>query len=493
MKAIADVLRKHAITIVLALAWASLFVSGLQHYAGSKTLFTLFSLVSLALLLSGLYHTASFGYLFLSIFLWLGFWFKLTANFLLLGFVPFGEPVGNFNGSGDAWDLVLCVALAASLGLIFGGAICRAFRLQPYAQTEWARAPSWYPSVRKWLWPGIIVATIAGAVFNTIYGIHQVGVAPQTIFPWPTNALLAWFLNIGAALMIAVLVCWDVVLRKNIGLPVYAILGEAFITTVSIISRASFPFHVIPQVFALYQRKDITQKYSRKQLLFFVAALLLLFFTSIAAVSFLRDFQYAASRATPVPEPISVVTHTSNNASTLPAEPAKQSGKAVSSFRWILIHQLVVNRWIGIEGVMAISSYDGKNNALLWKMLTEKRQIGKVTAYQEVSKSGYQTPDAKFQFGSMPGMSGFLYYSGSLWVVFAGMVGIAVLVFLSERLIFWLTSNPIICSLYGMILANTVVQFGMTPRQDVPQYLMIYLLIAGIWLIQTRGVTNELH
>ena len=153
----------------------------------------------------------------------------------------------------------------------------------------------------------------------------------------------------------------------------------------------------------------------------------------------------------------------------------------------------MVNRWIGIEGVMAISSYAGKNNALLWKMLTEKREIGKVTAYQEVSKSGYQTPDAKFQFGSMPGMSGFLYYSGSLWVVFAGMVGIAVLVFLSERLIFWLTSNPIICSLYGMILANTVVQFGMTPRQDVPQYLMIYLLIAGIWLIQTRGVTNELH
>jgi hypothetical protein len=493
MKAIADVLRKHAITIVLALAWVALFLSGLQHYAGSKTLFTLFSLVSLALLLSGLYRTGSFGYLFLSVFLWLGLWFKLTANFLLFGVFPFGEPVGNFNSSADAWDLVLYVAMAASLGLIFGGAICRAFRPQPYARTEWACAPSWYPAARKWLWAGIIVATIAGAVFNTIYGIHQVGNAPRTIFPWPTNALLAWFLNIGAALMIAVLVCWDVALRKNIGLPVYAMLGEAFITTVSVISRAAFPFHVIPQVFALYQRKDITQQYSRKQLLFFVATLSLLFFASIAAVSFLRDFQYAGSRATPTPEPVSIVAHASNNASTLPAEPAKQSGKAVSSFRWILIHQLLVNRWIGIEGVMAISSYDGKSDALLYDMLTEKREIGKVTAYQEVSKSGYQTPDAKFQFGSMPGMSGFLYYSGSLWVVFAGMMGIAVLVFLSERLIFWLTSNPIICSLYGMILANTVAQFGMTPRQDVPQYLMIYILIAGIWLIQTRGVANELH
>lgn len=490
MKAISIVLRKHAITIVLTLAWVSLFLSGLQHYVGSKTLFTLFSLVSLALLFSGLYRTASFGYLFLSVFMWLGFWFKLTTNFLLLGYFPFGESVGNFNSSADAWDMVLYVAMAGSLGLILGGEICRAFRPKIYARVEWARAPSWYHAVRKWLWVCIIVATIVGAVFNTIFGIHQVGVAPRTFLPWPTHALLAWFLNIGAALMIAVLVCWDVALRKNIGLPVYAMLGEAFITTVSIISRAAFSFHVISQVIAMYQRKDITQQYSRKQLLFFVAAVAFLLFSSIAAVSFLRDFQYAGSMATPAPEPVSVSTLASKNASTLPAEPDGQPGKMVSSFRWILIHQLVVNRWIGIEGAMAISSYAEKNNTLLGSMLVEKREIGKVTAYQEVSKSGYQTPDAKFQFGSMPGMSGFLYYSGSLWVVFAGMIGIAIFVFLSERIIFWMTSNPIICSLYGMFLANTVAQFGMTPRQDVPQYLMIYIFVAGIWFIQNRGIAK---
>jgi len=207
----------------------------------------------------------------------------------------------------------------------------------------------------------------------------------------------------------------------------------------------------------------------------------------VAAVSFLRDFLYKESKSLPVLMSPSAVNHAPKIEKPDSVASDNHAPKNVSSFRWILIHQLIVNRWIGIEGAMAISSYSGKGNELLKDMLLEKRELGKVTAYQLVSKSGYQVADAKYQFGSMPGITGFLYYGGSLWIVFFAMFGISLFVLLSERAIFAATANPIFCSLYGVTLANTIAQFGMAPRQDLPMFLMLYAAAAGVWVVQSLG------
>jgi hypothetical protein len=107
----------------------------------------------------------------------------------------------------------------------------------------------------------------------------------------------------------------------------------------------------------------------------------------------LRDNHYVGSKATQI---------TAHNYQFIsPSEFGKLSANEIPSFRWPLIHQLMVNRWIGLEGLMSISSYDEKGMPVLLSMLLEKREIGKVTNYQIVSKSGYQVSDSKFQFASM--------------------------------------------------------------------------------------------
>ncbi len=481
-------LRINVLALLLGLAWLLLFQAGMRFYAGSKLLYVAFSVISLGSLWSAMYRQVSFGYLFLSVFLWLGFWFKLAANFLLFGYFPFGEPVGAFDSSPAAWDLVLVVACVASLGAVVGRVACGWIRLRPHENQATLRAPIWYPAIRKKMWVGIGVLTVGAVICNTLYGVQQVGIVPRTIFPWPGNALLAWFLNIGAALAIASLIAWDRALDLSVERSLYAILAEAFLTSTSILSRSAFLFHVIPQVLALNRTplRSARISASKRWLLIFLS--FGLFGASIALVSVLRDSQYAASKAQPVPTSKSAPAGQSTQTLSIPAAKAvNPDTPAVSSLRLILIHQLAVNRWIGLEGVMAISSYDRKSDAQLWEMLLERREIGKVSAYQAISNSGYQAADGKNQFASMPGMPGFLYYSGSLWVVFAGMAVAASFTVLSERVAFELTLNPIICSLYGMLLANTIAQFGMTPRQDVPQYLMIYGFVAGLWFVQTRG------
>lgn len=501
MKNLLDLACKHPVKIVLSLLWLVLFLSGLLSYAGSKLVYVIFSIVFLVMLLSGIYRRVSYGYLFLVVFLWLGFWFKLTASYLLAGgrdFI-FEEPIGNFISSADAWDQVLWVAMCASIGVMVGRLLFGLLFPKSLANETRAKAPLWYPAIRKWLWASVLLIIVSIALINILYGIHQVGLVPRTILHWPLNALIAWMLNLGSALAIAVLIWWDMAEERSIKMQLYAVLGEAFFSTVSVISRSMFPFHVIPQLLVLSGRKEMSQRYSRKQMLLFIATFAALLPISIAAVSILRDHQYSASKSTEAPSPQSVTDSAVAPVQPIQAKALAQPVKQTASFRLKLIQQLFVNRWIGIEGVMAVSSYPEKSSALFLEMLTEKREAGKVSAYQKICNSGYQAADSRYQFASLPGATAFFFFSGSLAMVVLGMALLSLFLLMIEHGIFALTQNPLICSLFGMTVANTIAQMGVTPRQDI-QYLLliissavvVYFLQSSLFASVFRSVKSDL-
>lgn len=89
--------------LILGLAvWLILFMLGLSGYSGSIITYVLFSIITGAMLVTGFRQKISYGYLFLTVFLWLGFWLKLTIHTVLS--YPFVEPVGSFLGGAGAWD-----------------------------------------------------------------------------------------------------------------------------------------------------------------------------------------------------------------------------------------------------------------------------------------------------------------------------------------------------------------------------------------------------
>ncbi|OYZ81236.1 MAG: hypothetical protein B7X65_08535 [Polaromonas sp. 39-63-25] len=151
------------------------------------------------------------------------------------------------------------------------------------------------------------------------------------------------------------------------------------------------------------------------------------------------------------------------------------------------ILQLAADRWIGIEGVMAVQSHGEKNIDSLSNAITEKREVGKITSYQKISNSLYAEMDkTKNQFASLPGAMGFFLVGGSLWFVVAGMFGLTLLLLLSERAIFAVTGNPFLCALVGLTMANTVAQLGAAPRQNLPYFFMILLGVLVISLLQSE-------
>lgn len=451
---------------LLLSVWIFLFIVGVSQYTGSWMHYTVFSFVFLAMLISGFYRQVSYGYLFLVVMLWLGFWLKLTVH--LLVDYPFGEPVGFFDGTPAAWDKVLLVATVGGGGVMvarllfsFGG-----YPSTMLVQSRMFKAPVWYPAMRQWVWVALMVSCIALAFFNASLGILQIGLVPATILSWPLNAVFSWLIGYGFTFGIATLIWWDIALGRNISSVVYFVLLEAFASSVSLLSRGAYIFHAIPPFLGLYKNRVLLSGWSRKNTVTVVLVFLVLFAISNPVVNQLRGEYYSNA-------------------------PAWTWGGGGGGYKiGPEVRSLVrfsVDRWIGAEGVMAVSGYLEKGNDLIMRGLTERAEIGKSTIYQEVCLSHYRFSDLKkFQFASLPGAVGFFYFTGHLWVVALGMIVLVLVVLGSESLVFRLTSNPLLSALWGGATANAVAQMGVAPRGHLFYFFELSCGIAVICFVQSE-------
>lgn len=343
------------------------------------------------MLVSGVYKRVTYGYLFLVVFLWLGFWLKLTLHQIFI--YPFGEPVGLFDRSPAAWDKVLRVATSGSIGVIaariaygFAGLKSTVSSIAPPA------APHWYPPIWRILWLALLVVLVVCGVLNAVYGIQQSGLVPRTLLIWPWNAAIYWILSSGFAMCVATLLWWHVASANAIHPVAYMVLVEAAVSTVSLLSRGLYVFHAIPAMIGIYMNRAHAKDLSPKRVSLYLAAFIGLMLISLSLVNTLRGYYY--SNVPPVFIELTDV-------------PTSLRG-ARTSLRFI------VDRWVGVEGVMAVSSYQDKGIDLFLGALTEKSEIGKSTFYQKVSLAHYRFMDmSKFQFSSLPGAIAFFYYTDS--------------------------------------------------------------------------------
>jgi hypothetical protein len=533
------------IAILGLIIWPAFFTLGLAKYPGSKSTYILFSLAANIMLVLGLRQKSSFGYLFMVVFLWLGLWLKLTIHTILN--YHFAEPIGSFSGTSQAWDEVLDVAGIACLGVVIGKFIYDGFRPSSQARIQKnSTAPLWYVENRKWLW--VILVTIAAAVLitNMKYGLHQIVLAPRSILIWPLNAIVAWLLNIGLATAISIFIWWDIIIKKDISLSILAIIVEAFLTSISILSRAAYIFHAVPQLLAINQFKKRLVGWSGKKSLLLTLTFFVFLIISISAVTTFRNYLYQsgvysstaykvayarwevvtatidvlqtrlknvpAAERPPLQEGVQELQIEQKKLELILAEEkakwneAMKSGPAQSrillnEFGYQItdgfstrILQLSMDRWIGLERLMAVQSYPEKNLSLLSRALREKPDAVRPDTYQAIANSIFLKSDiTKFRFASLPGAAAFLYYSNSLWIVMLGMTLFSLIVLTVEFVIDTLTSNPILCSLYGVVMANNVVQFGVAPRQSIPYFIMLTCGILLAWVIHTHTFTLVLR
>lgn len=479
--------------------WGLQVVVGLVavgFYGGSAVDFFFFTLSAALMLDIGIFKSRAYGTGVLALFVWLGIWLKITCHFIV-GY-PYIEPLGKFKFLPAEFSELLHVSSIGMMGFAVAFLVASRFYVAMRENTVRPRAKPWLPSALKWAWLLSLLAMLGLGVVNASLNILRVGLPPDVVLPYPGNALVSWLMSTGFALGVATLMYLSVLSRSNVKLGVVIVILEGFIVGVSILSRASYVFHLLPVGLVLmYMHFSGRRLFGHRVALAFVALAAVGTFVTATAVNLQRDYVYTSRPEIAQGSVGSVGSVGGFGDGGGGGNPAANAIIAEMKSRGFLLKaavtfsQLAVDRWLGAEGVMTAVAYSDKSLKTFGRLMMEQRQLDTISEYQSISAAHYKDMDPKrYQFATLPGPIGFFYLSGTVWIVFAGCFLLGLTVLAAERLAGWITENPFIMAFMGVYVANLVAQFGLTPRQNVIPLAMNFaalVLLAALQALVSNG------
>ena len=451
--------------VILALLLALAFAAGLR-YEGHWYIYLLFTLLANMLLANGFRKSAIFFDTFIGIFLWLGFWLKFSIRVAFISGL-FHEPVGAFSGSAEAFDKVLMISSCGFLALLVASIIRGRFftysaEPSPCNQSGLFRFYQVYRPYCITVFLGIVVSV---AVSNIWLEIYQRGMVARTILPFGLNGVYKWLLQFGLASISALIIRFEIELNHNISLiAIFAPLLEGFFSNVSLLSRGMILNSTALGIGGLRVISAMRARIHRVNLFLALISFVILFSASLFVVNYIRAANYSGEQD-------------------LVKLFAKSSGSMLETEN--MPKAMFLDRWVGIEGVMAVSSSPALGWDLLRDAWNEKFQEGRLSLYDrqfiDSPYAGFETHKPKNHFVSLPGVIAFMYYPGSFWFLFFGIIVMGLFASLLEIIGFrFAGKNWVFCSLIGQVVAYRLAGFGYVPGQS---YLLFGAVLVNVLAI----------
>lgn len=355
----------------------------LLHYA-------VYSILIVFLLLYVSLQARSFFLSVLSILFFLGNWLKVSIHGIFD--YPYIEPNGGFEGTHGDWARFYEYSIVIAMGLVSSKFL---FDLLPRSGGHSGRISGLRVGSNIYtLFSIILIITIYA--LNWRFGFYRIGVARDLDLPLGLNAPASFMVFLGAPILLSILATNSVVKAGMV--PSSTALAVAITTvaaSVTTYSRATVIIVMLPILYGLYFRAEMIngKRQSLKPLIYVLGPALA---ASVALVSLVRSYVYS-------------------------------SGGSVDADRLNLYLLesvgLFFDRWIGAEGLMtALKS--PQSTDLLLRMLYENPAAGVGGIYQKLSDSHYVELSG-MTFLTLPGAFGILAFSGSLAILFIGVVGIS--------------------------------------------------------------------
>lgn len=442
--------------IWLGIGWAligALALVALARYPGHALVYLLFTLAANALLYFGFRRDAIFFDAFVGVFFWLGFWLKLSVRVAFFA-GRFHEPLGHFDGSGAAFDRALLAASCGFIGLLAARALRARFFTYPasLAQHPAEGLFAFYARYRTAVLGVFVGVVIAVAASNLYLGVYQRGMVPRTALPFGLSGVYSWLLLFGLASFSAVIVHLEFRLRRQTSYTAVAVgLLETFLSSVSLLSRGMLLNAGALGYGALRTLKPEGIRTTVRFWATSLAAFALLFACSVLLVNALRSYLVDPSQDALI-----------------------QAGR--------MTRLLILDRWVGMEPVMAVSSHPGQGWDL-WREAWREAPARKLSFYDSTFiASPYVNMDpAKHNFISLPGIVAFLFYPGSFSFLLVAMFVAGAAAAAVEISVFHLGGrNLILCALLAQVVASRYVHFGYAPRQT---YLLFGALYLNLFLL----------
>ncbi|PKO60732.1 MAG: hypothetical protein CVU24_11765 [Betaproteobacteria bacterium HGW-Betaproteobacteria-18] len=448
------------LVFLLVAVVGGLSIAAAVSYAGHWVVFMLFTLTANALLFNGFRRSALFFDTFIGVFFWLGFWLKTSVRVAFANGM-FAEPVGAFNGSAGAFDQALLVSSSGFVALLVASLVRERLFVYPDRPATCSESGIFrlYRAYRKSLVLGFLLIVVLAASSNVWLGIYQRGMVAQTVLPFGLNGVYKWLLQFGFASISALIIRFEIEINRNLSLmAVVPPILESLFSNVSLLSRGMV---LNSSALAVGGLRLLGAMKCRVPLVRFIIAgtvFVVLFVASVFAVNYLR-----ASWV--------IEVDTSTSISMVPE----------------MTSPLFMDRWVGIEGVMAVSSSDKLGWSLWREAWQEKFRAGELSLYDRYFiDSPYTHPaidKTKNHFVSLPGIIAFLYYLGSLPFLFFALLGFGLVAAAFEIATYrYCGENWILCSLFAQVVAFRYASFGYVPSQS---YLLFGTLLLNVLIIFT--------
>ncbi len=456
-----------------------LTVFGLQNFIGNKIIYLSFSLICNFLIFFALRKNAIFFETFFSIFLWLGFWFKFTCTLVLSDGKFRGDGTGMFDYTSKSFDETLIISQIAILAFITAGFFREYFIFKyPKKITLNNFKQNFFSYGRKKIWIIYIVFFLLIGLINFYFKIYQKGLVPIYDLNFLLSGIFKWLLLFGLSAISATLIFYEYdFFKKFFFISALIIFIETFTTSFSMISRGMF-FNAFALLYGIYKFSNkVNQPNNLNFYLKSFLFIIILFYISVSTVNYIRANYFYVGKSFEF-----VNDKFTDNLEEDKTHKKYSSPKQINSE----ILYLIVNRWVGIDGVMSVSAKrDLLNLSFLISAFKERASLDTPTFYEmkfdlrenKISDNLYKNVKGN----TLPGIIGFLYYSGSYYILFFSIFLISIISAFIELLSFKLSSqNLIFSSLIGQVIAFRFIHFGYLPHQT---YLLFGSIIFTIILL----------
>jgi len=464
-----DLSKKHRILIFCVVFL--LFFIALVKYPGHAIYYVLFSVVANAMLYFCFRRQAIFFDTFIGLLFWLGFWLKLTYRIVFMG----GNFVlaGHFDGSPEAFDRAVLVSTCGLSGLLLASYVRGRFLFNypPVAAVD--SQPGlfgFYVDYRKYVLGGFLLFLVSVGYLNVHLGIYQRGEITKTILPFGLNGLFTWLLLFGMASFVTIILNFELRVNKSdYWRVVVCSFLEGVVSNASLLSRGML-ISTGSLLYGVFYNFRINAFKVRVR--FFVAVLLafiVLFGSSAILVTYIRSVSYIHAFEVPAAQ---------QSAHAVKVLPSAAVEATVS-----MAAELLVDRWVGMEGVMAVSSYPQLGWSV-WKQAWREVYNEKALSFYDrnlIDSSYKDTDTSKFHFVSLSGIIAFFFYPGSYLFLFVAMALLGMGAALLEMFVYKVGGqNVILCSLLAQVVAYRFMSFGYVPAQS---YLLLGTIIFNVLLI----------
>jgi hypothetical protein len=294
---------------------------------------------------------------------------------------------------------------------------------------------------------------------NFYYSIYSKGLVNNNILPFVKH-FYSWSLTYGLAVLTSIFIYVDFLIFNKSKIFILGIF-EPFFTQMNIYSRSFLLFFIayLRGFLLLINFKKF--KFKKLTLAKFLFAFLIIFFLSIYFTTKFRASQFY------------------------------ESNKSASSINFVStfsdIFSLSVNRWVGIDALLAVSQKKNLSFDFFLSAFQEKKNIKEKSFYIDNFFSRFNY--SKFESLNLnivitPGIVAFLYYSGSALFVFFAILILILICSAIEMLFFYCSlGNIILANIVGYALSVRFIHFGYVPFNTINFLFSFFLTLFFIYLL----------